>query len=182
MRGLGGATRKEKTRDELLEAVRAERAARGETRLRARAALTIQRTWRGHAARRRLRAALAAEWAATYGSMVAAPEARLGAEEVAGKLLPPFLFLLKPPRIGGTAPAAAPGAPAAAAASPRPHAAPAAPPPLQLPPPGSPLSVLVRGCLALLLRSASAADPRDSYLALAAAADEGRRVRRWGGG
>ncbi|KAG2483869.1 hypothetical protein HYH03_017266 [Edaphochlamys debaryana] len=168
MRGLGGATRKEQTRDELLAQVRAERAARTGAKHSARAAVAIQRAWRGHAARRRLRAALVEAWGRSYGPLVAAADARLSAEDVAGKLLPPFLFLLKPPSAPTTAPASA-STPASTPAST------SGPPPLLLPPAGSPLSQLVRGGLALLLRSCAAPAPPDCYLALATEGDRGKQ-------
>ncbi|GFR45588.1 hypothetical protein Agub_g6983 [Astrephomene gubernaculifera] len=255
MRGLGGSTRKEQTRDELLDAVRSERAARSDARQRNRAAALIQRTWRGHAARRRLRAALVSEWAAEYGPLVAVAAApgggsvqgagprSLSAEEVAAKLLPPFLFLLKPPRAAAppavppAAPPAAPPAPSATPSAAPAAAAPASPPPPRAPtaatapsatptptatraspapstpapsaapstktatplrasPPGDPhgdgrapgeggsccphlppaLLNMVRGSLALLLRSCAASDPRDSYLALATCGDARQRA------
>lgn len=92
-----------------------------------------------------------------------------------GKLLPPFLFLLKPPptpaagssAVGGPGKNAgsrvAGGAAAAAAAA-------AARDVVLLPPAGSSLSNMIRGTLALLLRTCSAANPQDNYLALAVAA------------
>lgn len=82
------ATLSSVARDELLDAVRVERAARIYAKARSKAALTIQRWWRGHASRRRLRAHLITEWLAKYGPAVAAPQgaggSSLTAEEVAG--------------------------------------------------------------------------------------------------
>eukprot|EP00198_Chlamydomonas_reinhardtii_P008168 XP_001697505.1 ubiquitin-protein ligase [Chlamydomonas reinhardtii] len=161
--------------DELLEAVRAERAARSGAKAKAKSAVVIQRAWRGHVARRQLRAALVSEWATSFGPLVTAPTAQIAAADVAGKLLPPFLFLLKPPptpaagssAVGGPGKNAgsrvAGGAAAAAAAA-------AARDVVLLPPAGSSLSNMIRGTLALLLRTCSAANPQDNYLALAVAA------------
>ncbi|EFJ40292.1 hypothetical protein VOLCADRAFT_99935 [Volvox carteri f. nagariensis] len=172
MRGLGRATCKEQTRDELLEAVRAERAARSGVKQRARSAGVIQRFWRGYRARRHLREMLISEWAMSYGPMVAVQEARLSGRDVADKLLPPLLYLLRPQ------PAAAAAAAAAAAQrdSRGSTAATANDDAVLLPPQGSPLSNMIRGSLALLLRTCSASDPRDSYLAIALEGDEARRV------
>lgn len=61
-----------------------ERAARSGAKQRARAAATIQQVWRGHRARRRLREVLVADWAATYGALVSAPESRISGQDVAG--------------------------------------------------------------------------------------------------
>ncbi|GLI64228.1 hypothetical protein VaNZ11_007426 [Volvox africanus] len=193
MRGLGGATQKEQTRDELLEAVRAERVARSGAKQRARAAGVIQRIWRGHRARRQLRETLVSEWVASYGPMVGSPAARLSGREVADKLLPPLLFLLKPTVAAAAAAAAhslpavqpSPTTPGMAATGSSPGMAvwdgfavssAAAGMAVPLPPPGSPLSNMIRGSLALLLRTCSATDPRDSYLALGLMGEEPRRA------
>ncbi len=99
---------------------------------------------------------------------------------LAAKLLPPLLFLLKPPRELEAASPDAQRCAATTGAGP-PGGLPAtASDALLLPPPGSPLSNMIRGSLALLLRTCSATDPRDSYLALAVAADEAERVRARG--
>ncbi|KAG2440299.1 hypothetical protein HXX76_004410 [Chlamydomonas incerta] len=172
--GLGGATRKEQTRDELLEAVRAERAARSGAKAKVKSAVVIQRAWRGHAARRRLRATLVSEWATSFGPLVAAPTTQIAAVDVAGKLLPPFLFLLKPPPAAGGGGGAGTGkglAPSAGVSSGAATATAAAVrDAVLLPPAGSPLSNMIRGTLALLLRTCSAAEPQYSYLALSVSA------------
>lgn len=83
----------------------------------------------------------------------------------AGNLLPPFLFLVTP-TISTTNNSTAQGQRAPIPGSGKPPAlSPSAP--LLLPPAGSPLSSLLRGALALLLRTCSAADPRDNWLHLA---------------
>ncbi|GIL94061.1 hypothetical protein Vretimale_394 [Volvox reticuliferus] len=112
------------------------------------------------------------------------------------KLLPPLLFLLKP-TVSAAAGAAHllpavqqfPTAPGRAAAGSSPGtvaregfavssatATATAGEAVLLPPLGSPLSNMIRGSLALLLRTCSATDPRDSYLALALLGDEPRRA------
>ncbi len=86
----------------------------------------------------------------------------------AGKLLPPFLFLVTPANSTATNSTAqgqrapVPGT----SGSPAPSALPPSAP-LLLPPAGTPLSSLLRGALALLLRTCSAVDPRDNWLHLA---------------
>ncbi len=112
---LKGATRKEKTRssalpcptiicmqlgtcmcrEELLEEVRAERAARGLDKKRAVAAVTIQRVFRGHAARWAMRAAVSASFLSEFGPMVTDPKQHLSAVQVPERLLRPALFLLE---------------------------------------------------------------------------------------
>ncbi len=86
----------------------------------------------------------------------------------AGKLLPPFLFLVTPTTSSATnSTAQGQRAPVPGTSrSPAPSALlPSAP--LLLPLAGTPLSSLLRGALALLLRTCSAADPRDNWLHLA---------------
>ena len=76
--------------------MRAERAARGDTKKKSSAALCIQRHWRGHAARLAMRVRLAAAFLAEFSPMVSAAQQLrpLPLEDVAVRLLPPALFLL----------------------------------------------------------------------------------------
>ncbi|MEW5309057.1 MAG: hypothetical protein WDW38_000969 [Sanguina aurantia] len=92
---LGGHTKKEQTREELLEGVRRERELRNETRARAKAALTVQRHWRGFASRTTTCNALLAAWWCEFQPLVARPTVQLPAGVVAGSLIPQALFLLR---------------------------------------------------------------------------------------
>ena len=76
--------------------MRAERAARGDTKKKSSAALCIQRHWRGHAARLAMRVRLAAAFLAEFSPMVSAAQQlqQSPAEDVIVRLLPPALFLL----------------------------------------------------------------------------------------
>eukprot|EP00195_Chlamydomonas_chlamydogama_P010984 CAMPEP_0202910972 /NCGR_PEP_ID=MMETSP1392-20130828/53590_1 /ASSEMBLY_ACC=CAM_ASM_000868 /TAXON_ID=225041 /ORGANISM="Chlamydomonas chlamydogama, Strain SAG 11-48b" /LENGTH=127 /DNA_ID=CAMNT_0049601297 /DNA_START=177 /DNA_END=556 /DNA_ORIENTATION=+ len=93
---LGGNTKKEKTREELLEVVRAERAARNDVRRKATAAVVIQRFWRGWMARAALRRQNLQTLLQTYAPFVAQQEQYLTSEQVVADLLPRALMLLLP--------------------------------------------------------------------------------------
>ena len=84
-------------REELLEKVRTERATRNDTRRRAVAATSIQRHWRGHAARRARNAQLLSSFTAEFVPLVAVPQQQLDARLVLSKLVPQTLALLLPP-------------------------------------------------------------------------------------
>ncbi|GIL45377.1 hypothetical protein Vafri_2627 [Volvox africanus] len=110
------------------------------------------------------------------------------------KLLPPLLFLLKPTVAAAAAAVAAHSLPAVQQSPTTPGRAATGLSPgmparegfavssstagmaVLLPPLGSPLSNMIRGSLALLLRTCSATDPQDSYLALGLTGEEPRRA------
>lgn len=81
-------------REELLEEVRAERLARGDAKKRSSSAVTIQRHWRGHAARQAMLAELASAFITDFSPGISAAQHQMPAEDVPLKLLPPALFLL----------------------------------------------------------------------------------------
>lgn len=72
-------------REELLEKVRAERAARGQVKQQEKAAKTIQRVFRGHRARQLTAAQLTSSWLESYAKAAAQADAQLSAKEVAGE-------------------------------------------------------------------------------------------------
>lgn len=67
-----------------MEGVRRERELRNETRARAKAALTVQRHWRGFASRTTTCNALLAAWWYEFQPLVARPTVQLPASAVAG--------------------------------------------------------------------------------------------------
>ncbi|MEW5298302.1 MAG: hypothetical protein WDW36_001442 [Sanguina aurantia] len=174
---LGGHTRKEQTREELLEGVRRERELRNETRARAKAALTVQRHWRGFASRTTTCDALLAAWWYEFQPLVARPTVQLPAGVVAAPTaattpavttatthLAPVTAATES---GPATAAAATGRAAAAAATPSPRA-----------PPTATRSAVARTLLGLLLRSSTCPDPGSCYLSLANTGGE-RSQRRW---
>ncbi|KAF6266492.1 hypothetical protein COO60DRAFT_942 [Scenedesmus sp. NREL 46B-D3] len=76
-KGLGGASKKETTREALLQQAQADRASRGEARVRSKAATTIQSHWRSHTARAALRQQLLQQWHASYAGAAAQPDVLL---------------------------------------------------------------------------------------------------------
>ena len=84
-------------REELLDEVKAERLARGDAKKRSSSAASIQRHWRGHAARRSMQARLASAFISDFSPMVSSAQYQIPAEDVPMRLLPPVLFLLLRP-------------------------------------------------------------------------------------
>ena len=140
----------------MLEEVRAERAARGDTKKKSSAALCIQRHWRGHAARLAMRGRLAAAFLAEFSPMVSAAQQllQLPAEDVAMRLLPPALFLLS----GKTASTSAPLVLSESCSSSRGRGGGSRPSPTLL--------QVVRCLLSLLMRSLTSSDKATCCLAL----------------
>ncbi|GAX84732.1 hypothetical protein CEUSTIGMA_g12154.t1 [Chlamydomonas eustigma] len=93
---LGGATRKEKTREELLEEIKAEREHRVQDKKRSGAVLKIQKYWRGYAARCSFRIQLASTFLKDFSSFVPSPNQAVPAVLVTNKLVPAVLFLTRP--------------------------------------------------------------------------------------
>jgi hypothetical protein len=82
--------RVEKSKEELLASAAEERRARQAERVRAKAALTVQRVWRGRRCAAQTRATLLAAWSARFDAVAGA--AQLSGEDVARHLLPPLLL------------------------------------------------------------------------------------------
>mmetsp|Transcript_17431 Transcript_17431/g.48587 ORF Transcript_17431/g.48587 Transcript_17431/m.48587 type:complete len:870 (+) Transcript_17431:468-3077(+) len=158
-RSLGGATRKEETREEVLRKAKEERAARQSAKQQTKAATAIQSAWRGHVARRDFKAGLAAQWVAEFSSTVADTSKQLKAKDVQMRVVAPLLALHLLPPLSPRRQAwlSASGSSSSAPSSMR--AAVAGPPPAG----GAPL----RGSLALLLRSMASTEAASNYSALA---------------
>jgi hypothetical protein len=94
---LRGATKHETTSAEVLRAAKEERARRKLAKDTPRAALTLQRVWRGRAARATARAQLRSEWIQQYGALASRPDAAISSAELAERALPLALAALLPP-------------------------------------------------------------------------------------
>jgi ubiquitin-protein ligase E3 C len=94
---LRGSSKQEITSKQLLEQAKEERKRRKRERDEPRAAIQIQRHWRGHAARAAARAHLQSEWIHKYGSLASQPDASISAEDLVGTILPMALLPLLPP-------------------------------------------------------------------------------------
>lgn len=95
---LGGASKKAKSRQEVLQAAEAQRAARSEARRQQKAATVIQRAWRGLAARQHSKAAWLQEWIQQYSAaagmapgsnVLPADDVRRAVQLLLAALLPP---------------------------------------------------------------------------------------------
>ncbi|KAK9832830.1 hypothetical protein WJX81_005036 [Elliptochloris bilobata] len=149
----GGKTVREATRAELLSKVKAERTARSGERLRTRAVVTVQRIYRGVRERQRFEDALVKAWLQASGVVAADPGAQLSAQTLADEALPPVLYLLLRPGSAARRQAWQGG-----------HV---------IPKPSARIAPVLRGALALVLRSMAAANPHSSYCAFAS--DPARR-------
>jgi hypothetical protein len=81
---LGGATKRELTRDELLAQASAERESRAQIKARTRAATRIQVLWRGHFTRVREASSLVAAWKEKHARLAANPALEVTAASISG--------------------------------------------------------------------------------------------------
>eukprot|EP00884_Botryococcus_braunii_P011773 jgi/Botrbrau1/20597/Bobra.113_1s0023.1 len=93
-RRLGGASKKEATRGELLQKAKTEREARREVISRQKSAVVIQSAWRSWRVRNAVLQDMCSTWLAKYGKVTADVNAVLPACELSERVLPPILFAL----------------------------------------------------------------------------------------
>ncbi|KAK9815844.1 hypothetical protein WJX72_010650 [[Myrmecia] bisecta] len=96
LRHLGGTTKREKTRDELVSQLKAERAARIAERRQGRSATIIQSTFRAYLIRQHTKKRICSEWLQQFGKAAASPDVLLDAQAIADYVLPPILFAFLP--------------------------------------------------------------------------------------
>jgi len=94
---LRGSSKQEATSKQILEQAKEERRRRKREKDEPRAAIQLQRHWRGRASRQAARSHLQSEWIRRYGSLASHPNANISATELVSNILPMALFALLPP-------------------------------------------------------------------------------------
>ncbi|GMH32392.1 hypothetical protein BSKO_00226 [Bryopsis sp. KO-2023] len=93
---LGGASKKETSKDELVKQVHLERKLRAKHREQTAAAELIQRFWRGHALRKRFGEQRFVGWVERFGPIAANQEAKVSAKQIADEIIPVALQAVMP--------------------------------------------------------------------------------------
>ncbi|KAH7617236.1 putative E3 ubiquitin-protein ligase UPL7 [Nannochloris sp. 'desiccata'] len=94
---LRGSSKQEATSKQILEQAKEERRRRKREKDEPRAAIQLQRHWRGQASRQAARLHLQSEWIRRYGSLASQPTANFSAADLVSNILPMAMFALLPP-------------------------------------------------------------------------------------